>query len=136
MVTERIPDGKFPPDRPASEGEFPGRSVSRLTSRRKETDMNEFFSWQTLATFAGCSAATAIITQFLKSSFQKLPTQWLSYIIAAVILYAATYFTGALTGASAAIIPLNSILVALASNGAYSAVQRVKNGKPVTPAKK
>ena len=98
--------------------------------------MNEFFSWQTLATFAGCSAATAIITQFLKTGFQKLPTQWLSYFIAAVILYAATYFTGALTGSSAAIIPLNAVLVSLAANGAYSVVQRVKNGKPVVSVKK
>lgn len=92
--------------------------------------MNEFFSWQTLATFAGCSTATAILTQFLKGVFQKLPTQWLSYFIAAVVLYAATYFTGALTGSSAAVIPLNAVLVALASNGAYSAVLRAKNGNP------
>lgn len=93
--------------------------------------MNEFFSWQTLATFAGCAAATAIVTQFLKETFQKLPTQWLSYIIATVILFAATYFTGTLTASSAAIIPLNAILIALASNGAYSAVFRVKNGSPI-----
>lgn len=94
--------------------------------------MNEFFSWQTLASFAGCSVATAIITQFLKKTFQKLPTQWLSYIIAVVILYAATYFTGQMTASAAAIIPLNAILIALASNGAYSAIGRVKNGKPIT----
>lgn len=92
--------------------------------------MDQFFSWQTLATFAGSSAATAIITQFLKNTFSRLPTQWLSYIIAVVILYAATYFTGALTVASAAIIPLNAVLVALASNGAYSAVIRITSGKP------
>lgn len=93
--------------------------------------MDEFFSWQTLATFAGASAATAIITQFLKNALKKLPTQWLSWIIAVIILYAATYFTGALTAAAAAIVPLNAVLVALASNGAFSAVVRVKNGKPV-----
>ncbi|QAT49983.1 hypothetical protein EQM14_09480 [Caproiciproducens sp. NJN-50] len=92
--------------------------------------MNEFFSWSTLVTFTGCSAATGIITQFLKNTFQRLPTQWLSYFIALVILYAATYFTGGLTVPTAAAIPLNSVLVALASNGAYSAVLRVKNGKP------
>lgn len=92
--------------------------------------MNEFFSWSTLVTFTGCSAATGIVTQFLKNTFQKLPTQWLSYFIALVILYAATYFTGELTVPAAAAIPLNAVLVALASNGAYSAVLRVKNGKP------
>lgn len=91
--------------------------------------MNDFFSWQTLATFAGASAATAIVTQFFKDVFQKLPTQWLSYIFAVAILYAATYFTGKLTLASAAIVPLNAVLVALASNGAYSAVVRIGTGK-------
>ncbi|WP_411677557.1 hypothetical protein [Caproicibacter sp.] len=96
--------------------------------------MNEFFAWSTLVTFTGCSAATGIITQFLKNSFQKLPTQWLSYFIAVIILYAATYFTGALTLSAAAAIPLNAILVALSSNGAYSAVLRVKTGKPVDKA--
>lgn len=96
--------------------------------------MNEFFSWEMLGTFAGCSAATAIITQFLKNLFVKLPTQWLSYIIAVVILFLATLFTGNMTGASAAIVPLNAILVSLASNGAYSAVIRAKDGKqPQTP---
>lgn len=92
--------------------------------------MNEFFSWSVLVTFSGCSIATGIITQFLKNTFQKLPTQWLSYLIALVILYAATYFTGGLTLPSAAIIPLNAVLIALAANGAYSAVLRIKNGKP------
>jgi hypothetical protein len=98
--------------------------------------MDDFFSWQTLATFAGASAATAIITQFFKGAFQKLPTQWLSYIIAVIILFAATYFTGALTAASAAITPLNAILVALASNGAYSVVTRVAASKAANTAAK
>ena len=104
-------------------------SASPAGQPEKGNAVNEFFSWQTLATFAGCSAATAILTQFLKGVFQKLPTQWLSYFIAAVILYAATYFTGALSASSAAITPLNAVLVALASNGAYSAVLRLANGK-------
>lgn len=92
--------------------------------------MDEFFTWEMLGTFAGCSAATAIITQFLKNLFAKLPTQWLSYMIAVVILYLATLFTGSMTGAAAAVIPLNAVLVSLSANGAYSAVLRAKNGKP------
>ena len=40
--------------------------------------MDEFFSWQMLATFAGATAATGILTQFLKNLIPKLPTQWLS----------------------------------------------------------
>jgi len=91
--------------------------------------MSEFFTWKILATFAGSALATGIITQFSKDLFKKLPTQWLSYIISVIILFAATYFTGALTASSAALVPFNAILVALASNGAYSAVLRVKTGK-------
>ena len=93
--------------------------------------MDEFFSWEMLGSFAGCAAATAIVTQFLKNLFVKLPTQWLSYIIAVVILYLATLFSGNMTAAAAAIAPLNAILVSLASNGVYSAVVRAKDGKPV-----
>ena len=91
--------------------------------------MDSLFSWQSLATFAGASAATAILTQFFKGAFQRLPTQWLSYIFAVVILYAATYFTGGLTPSVAIITPLNAMLVALASNGAFSAVVRVAASK-------
>ncbi len=91
--------------------------------------MNEFFTWKILATFTGCALATGIITQFLKDLFKKLPTQWLSYIIAVMILFAATFFTGALTASSAGLIPFNAVLIALASNGAYTAILRVRTGK-------
>ena len=47
--------------------------------------MDEFFSWQMLATFAGSTAATGILTQFLKNLIPKLPTQWLSYLLALVL---------------------------------------------------
>ncbi len=92
--------------------------------------MDGFFSWPNLMTFTGCSAATGLLTQLLKNTFWKLPTQWLSYLIALILLYLSTYFTGALTLSSAAVIPLNAALVAFSSNGAYSAVLRAKNGKP------
>ena len=88
--------------------------------------MNDFFTWETLATFTGCVAATALITQFVKSlSFLKdIATQWVSYIIAVILLLGATYFTGALTVASGALIPFNAVIVALSANGAYSAIKR------------
>lgn len=88
--------------------------------------MDQFFSWEMLATLAGAAAATGILTQFLKGLLPKLPTQWLSYIIALVILLAATAATGGI-GADWtvwAIVPLNAVIVSLAANGAFSAVQR------------
>lgn len=87
--------------------------------------MNDFFTWEMLATLAGCSLATGLLTQFLKNSI-KIPTQWLSYIIAVVLLFAATLFTDGLTLSTGGIIPLNAVIVALSSNGAYSAIVRTK----------
>ncbi|HEX3037951.1 MAG TPA: hypothetical protein VHO94_03045 [Oscillospiraceae bacterium] len=93
--------------------------------------MSEFFTWQLLSTFAGCTLATGILTQFVKNVpfLKKIATQWVSYAIAVILLFAATFFTGALTGSSAAMIPFNAVLIALSSNGAYSAVKRVSTGK-------
>lgn len=88
--------------------------------------MDQFFTWQTLATLAGCTAATTILTQFLKNLFKKLPTQWLTYIIALVVLTAATAATGAATDWTGwAILPLNAVIVSLGSNGAFSAAKRI-----------
>lgn len=92
--------------------------------------MDEFFSWQMLATFAGATAATGIVTQFFKNLFKKLPTQWLSYLLAVVILCAATAATkGFMDWTLWAIVPLNAVLVSMASNGAFSAVKRMTKGK-------
>lgn len=87
--------------------------------------MSDFFTWETLATVAGATAATAYITQFLKkfSAVQKLNTQGVSYLVALVILYLATYFTGTLTVEMALMVPLNAIIVAFSSNGAYDSVK-------------
>jgi hypothetical protein len=93
--------------------------------------MNEFYTWQMLSTFAGCTLATGVITEFVKNApfLKKIATQWVSYAIALILLFAATFFTGKLTGASAAIVPFNAILISLGANGAYSAVKRITNGK-------
>ena len=95
--------------------------------------MDEFFSWQMLATFAGATAATGILTQFLKNLIPRLPTQWLSYLLALVLLCAATAAIGDFTEwTSWAILPLNAALVSMASNGAFAAVKRAAEGKGKT----
>jgi hypothetical protein len=88
--------------------------------------MNEFFAWANLGTFAGCVAATAIITQFIKNVlfFKSIATQWISYGIAVILLFGSEFFTGTLTPASGALIPFNAILISLSANGAYTAVHR------------
>ena len=85
--------------------------------------MNEFFTWEMLATLAGCALATGLATQFLKDAI-KIPTQWLSYIIAVIILGVATYFVGGYDASAWAIIPLNAVIVSTSANGAYAAILR------------
>ena len=85
--------------------------------------MNEFFTWGTLATLAGASLAVGLLTQFLKDAI-KIPTQWLSYILAVIILCAATFFTGVADVSVWAIIPLNAVIVSTSANGAYAAILR------------
>lgn len=93
--------------------------------------MNEFLTWETLGTFAGCAAATGVFTQFLKEPLKNLPTQWLSYIIAVVLLFGATAATGGFAQPWTvwAMIPLNAVVVSLSSNGAFEAVKRVQKSK-------
>jgi hypothetical protein len=92
--------------------------------------MDHFFTWATLATFAGASAATAIITQFIKGWLAKIPTQVVSYGVALIVLLLATAATGGATDWTGwVIIPLNAILVSIAANGAFAAVVRTLDGK-------
>ena len=87
--------------------------------------MNEFFTGEFLATFAGAALATGIVTQFLKGLFSKLPTQALAYIVALVFLLTANLFTGNLTLQVGALTVLNAVLVATATSGTYDAAKRL-----------
>lgn len=86
--------------------------------------MNEFFTWANLATYAGATLATSLITQVVKGIgfIAKIPTRITSYVIAVVILIAATFFTGAFTLETAVLCLINGVVVSLASNGAFDAV--------------
>ena len=88
--------------------------------------MNEFLTWQMLATYAGATIFTGIVTQFIKgaSFLQKVPTRLMSYIIAAVALIAGTAFTAGLTIESGALCLVNAFVVSLASNGGYELLKK------------
>ena len=90
--------------------------------------MNEFFTWTTLATYAGATLATSLITQLIKGLgfIDKIPTRITSYAIALVVLVAATFFSGGLTLEAGALCVINAVVVSLAANGAYDAVARKK----------
>ena len=91
--------------------------------------MNECVSWETLGTFAGCAALVGILTQFTKGLFSKLPTQWLSYIYAVVVMALAAIFTTGFSWPTLALIPFNAVIVAMSSNGAFTAMKRITEKK-------
>ena len=79
-------------------------------------------TWQQLATIAGAATATMLIVQLLKLPLDKvwkIPTRIIVFLIAAVIMLMATYFTAGLTWSSAALTVLNAVIAALTAMGGY-----------------
>ena len=81
----------------------------------------DFVSWSTLATYAESLTMVTIITQLTKELgfIKKIPTQIWSYIISLIVLYMAYFFIGDLDLSNAFLIPFNSMIVTLASNGGF-----------------
>lgn len=90
--------------------------------------MQEFFTWTMLATYAGATLATTLITQLIKGvSFLKdVPTRVTAYAVALVVLVVATIFAGEVTVSSITLCVVNAVVVALAANGGYDAVSGEK----------
>lgn len=90
-----------------------------------------FFDWTFLGTFAGALAAVALITELIKElpALKKVPTQFVSWVLAFVILILAQLFTGTLSAQNAVLSVLNGAMVSLAANGGYAALKRVMGGK-------
>ena len=90
-----------------------------------------FFDWSYLGTFAGALAAVVLITELVKElpGLKKVPTQFVSWILAFVILILAQLFTGTLSAQNAVLSVLNGAMVSLAANGGYAALKRVVGGK-------
>ena len=87
--------------------------------------MDTFFTWEYLLTFAGCTVATGLLTEFTKPLFGKAPTQWVSYVFALIIMIVSQIATGQLTSWNiAALDVLNAVVISLASNGGYDAVKK------------
>ena len=90
------------------------------------------FSWEQLATIAGATVATLLIVQLLKLPLDKvwkIPTRIVAYIIALIVMLAATYFTQGLTWSNAGLAALNAVIVALAAMGSYELTFAKAHGK-------
>ncbi len=89
--------------------------------------MSELFTWQMLGTYAGCTAAVGLITQFIKGVgvLSRVPTQLVSYVLALVLMMLSAAFMDGITVEGAVLTVFNAVVVSLASNGGYTAVERV-----------
>ena len=79
-------------------------------------------SWDQLATIAGAAMATMLIVQLLKLPLDKvwkIPTRIIVFLIAAVVMLLATYFTKGLTWNTALLTLMNAVIAALTAMGGY-----------------
>ena len=79
-------------------------------------------TWAQLATIGGAAMATLLIVQLLKLPLDKvwkIPTRIIVFVIAAIILTLATYFTQGLTWNTAILTLINAVIVALTAMGGY-----------------
>lgn len=79
-------------------------------------------TWAQLATIGGAAMATMLIVQLLKLPIDKvwkIPTRIIVFLIAAIILCLATYFTQGLSWNTALLTVINAVIVALTAMGGY-----------------
>ena len=94
--------------------------------------MNGFFTWQTLVTYSGAALATTLITQFFKEMgpIKRIPTRLLSFVTALAVIIASTIASKGVIWDELLMAPINAVVVALASNGAFDAVTAKPKEKP------
>ena len=79
-------------------------------------------TWAQLATIGGAAMATMLIVQLLKLPLDKvwkIPTRIIVFLIAAIVMLLATYFTQGLSWNTALLTILNAVIAALTAMGAY-----------------
>lgn len=90
--------------------------------------MQEFFTWEYVATFGGCTILTTVVTQFVKKIdwpwLKKIPVQVIAYIIAVIGLELGTFFTVGFSIQALLLGLLNAVLVTIAANGTYDNLQK------------
>ena len=94
--------------------------------------MEGFFTWQTLITYSGAALATTLITQFFKEMgpIGRMPTRLFSFITALGVILVSTVATKGIVWRELLMAPINAVVVALASNGAFDAVNSAKAKPP------
>ena len=98
--------------------------------------MEEFVTWNTLGTYAGCAMMVTLITQFIKQLkfMENVNSQLISYVVAVLLLLGSLCFShsGEVVNPETVILCfVNAVTVALGSNGIYDGVttglEKIKN---------
>lgn len=89
--------------------------------------IDNFFTWEMLATFAGCVAATGIVTELLKKFIKKLDPQIISFVIAMIILVVGQLVAKVFTWNDILLDAINAVVVSFAANGGFDALKRTFN---------
>ena len=91
--------------------------------------MDNFITYDYLATFAGLTTGTLIVVNFLKELkfIRSIPTQYFSAIVSFVLLLTTTLVSGKFEPTNLPLIILNSILISCSSNGVYDISNIRKN---------
>ena len=89
--------------------------------------MNDFFTWNLLGTYSGAILAVTLITQFIKGIgfIDRIPTRFVSWIVAVIVLILAQLFTATLSWSSGVMTLLNAVVVSLAATGTYDACTKL-----------
>ncbi|KPU42139.1 hypothetical protein OXPF_39180 [Oxobacter pfennigii] len=95
--------------------------------------MNEFFTLEYLATFAGMTVAVNLIVQAIKGFF-GLQTKWLVLMVALVVQFGVLFFTGRLIPEQAFLGLFNALLIAMTAVGNFSFItDKRQNTEKVNP---
>lgn len=93
--------------------------------------MDNFITYEYLATFAGLTTSTFIVVNFLKELkfVKKIPTQYFSAIIALILSIITSIVTGGFEFNNIPLIAINSILISCSSNGVHDIGNINKNNE-------
>ena len=87
--------------------------------------MDSFVTWESLLTFGGCVAGTILVTEFMKKLFgEGIPAQFVSFLIAAVILFVGHLATKTFVWKEALLYLINAAAVSLSAIGGFDAIKK------------
>lgn len=89
--------------------------------------IDNFFTWELLATFAGCTAATIIVTELLKKFITKLNPQIISFLVSLIILVVGQLVAKKFAWSDIALDLINAVVISFAANGGFDCIKSVFN---------